>query len=1345
MIYMSNPVFPAPEHIRAARALLAWSQADLARAASVAVSTVADFERGLRTPVPNNAQAMKDAIEAQGISFLPGGAVVTAKMPAPTIPKPGKPMRWIEAQHLVQWAGTRDGQAKMPELISRLLLATHGPAATLRFPSDDSIQHPGWDGVCDAPTGSPYVPAGITAWEIGVQRGKVSAKAEDDYVKRTADPLEIDPAVSCFIFLTPQRWPQKDVWAAEKKQDGVWRDVRVIDGDMLVHWLELYPGVAEWLAVRIQRRPEGLRGLDSIWREWSLATVTPLSSNLIVVDRDDQAAKVLAWLYGPPATISLQAEASGEAMAFVSGALAALPEPYRVYWTSRILAAQSEDVARQLIGLGPKLAVILDGGDPGVAAALVADGHHVLRALGSDVGAPHNVVRLARPWRHHVESELEAMGLEREEAHRLALQSGRSLVVLRRLMAASPAGRPGWASSPIDPALLAAMLAGGWRDDYPVDREVLERLSEQSYDALVASLAPYAAAFDGPVRRSGTAWRLASLRDAWFQLAPFLTDGHLDRLNVAFLAVMGERDPAFDAKPEDRWKIDREPPKVASPDLRHGLGEAMVALGVFPDRANAASTATFAAHRNVSALLEKADERLWWSLSDSFRLLSEAAPQAFFDSIDAALDRDPSPMAALFRSDEGFIHPQEYLSDLLWSLELHAWSPRHLATVSLLLARLADCDPGGRVANRPKATLHRIFLPWVPQTYATAEQRLQVIDLILKRYNRVGWELVLGIAPSMHGFSTPSASPRWRDYTVDSAEPVTRLGIARTYDAIGERVIAHVGNNAVRWGELLEHWANFSPAWRETAAAQLAAATPAFDGADVSDFREKLRGLIAKHEQFAGADWAMDAAALAPLKVVFASLEPNDPAARHAWLFTRGNHHFRRNLSWEEARKRLADEQRVAAAELAGSLSIDALIDYALTLQMPDALGAGIVAADISEDRKDAILDAALARGELPSTEMAQRMTFALAGVRGVAWLWDRFDAAVAAGRPPSEIVPLMMALPVEPPTWDRVAAAGAAIDAAYWRTIGTFRVPEGPAMHIAVEKLLAEDRGRSALEMLIGPTDREGDAADLLAVLRHPSTVSEEKTQADHNDAVMFTYYVGKAFDRLDADHAVNEDEILKLEWIYFHALQHSERPARTLHKALATNPAFFVELLRAVFGRIELEPDDAGARERARTIASQAYHVLEDWSLVPGTRDDGSIDGAELEEWVKTARKLCAEADLADIGDSRIGQILSAPPLIAGEVWPPEPIREVIELCRSRELEDGLAVGVSNRRGVTVRLPTDGGEQERDLATRYRADALSCALTWPRTRAVLERIADSYDAHAKWMDERAEQRDWT
>ena len=51
-----------PEQVKAARALLAWSQQELATQARVSPSTIADFERDSRTPVANNAQAIRDAL-----------------------------------------------------------------------------------------------------------------------------------------------------------------------------------------------------------------------------------------------------------------------------------------------------------------------------------------------------------------------------------------------------------------------------------------------------------------------------------------------------------------------------------------------------------------------------------------------------------------------------------------------------------------------------------------------------------------------------------------------------------------------------------------------------------------------------------------------------------------------------------------------------------------------------------------------------------------------------------------------------------------------------------------------------------------------------------------------------------------------------------------------------------------------------------------------------------------------------------------------------------------------------------------------------------------------------------
>jgi DNA-binding transcriptional regulator YiaG len=61
-----------PEQSRAARGWLDWTQDDLAKAASVSLSTVRDFEKGRRVPIGNNLAAMRVALEAKGIGFVDG-------------------------------------------------------------------------------------------------------------------------------------------------------------------------------------------------------------------------------------------------------------------------------------------------------------------------------------------------------------------------------------------------------------------------------------------------------------------------------------------------------------------------------------------------------------------------------------------------------------------------------------------------------------------------------------------------------------------------------------------------------------------------------------------------------------------------------------------------------------------------------------------------------------------------------------------------------------------------------------------------------------------------------------------------------------------------------------------------------------------------------------------------------------------------------------------------------------------------------------------------------------------------------------------------------------------------
>lgn len=58
------------KHCRAARALLGWKQADLAKASGLSVPTIENFESGKSTPHDRNIVSITEAFERGGIVFL---------------------------------------------------------------------------------------------------------------------------------------------------------------------------------------------------------------------------------------------------------------------------------------------------------------------------------------------------------------------------------------------------------------------------------------------------------------------------------------------------------------------------------------------------------------------------------------------------------------------------------------------------------------------------------------------------------------------------------------------------------------------------------------------------------------------------------------------------------------------------------------------------------------------------------------------------------------------------------------------------------------------------------------------------------------------------------------------------------------------------------------------------------------------------------------------------------------------------------------------------------------------------------------------------------------------------
>src|SRR5262249_6288211 len=133
----------------------------------------------------------------------------------------------------------------------------------------------------------------------------------------------------------------------------------------------------------------------------------------------------------------------------------------------------------------------------------------------------------------------------------------------------------------------------------------------------------------------------------------------------------------------------------------------------------------------------------------------------------------------------------------------------------------------------------------------------------------------------------------------------------------------------------------------------------------------------------------------------------------------------------------------------------------------------------------------------------------------------------------------------------------------------------------------------------------------------------------------------------------------------------------------------------------------------ERRSTVASAMHRLLVNFSRIPGTDSDGKIDAAGLTTWLTQVRALSTQYGRTEIGDDRVGQLLSMAPPENTEVWPCLPVCKAMEQIASQKIAEGFTIGALNSRGAHFRM--EGGGQERDLAAKYRGFSQKLTFDYP------------------------------
>lgn len=820
---------------------------------------------------------------------------------------------------------------------------------------------------------------------------------------------------------------------------------------------------------------------------------------------------------------------------------------------------------------------------------------------------------------------------------------------------------------------------------------------------------------------------------AWEEAGPQMFDEHLERFQKVAVSVLSERDPKFELSTEDRMAAAiHGKQRRYSVALRNGVAETLALLGSRPEALSScsqgkpSSVATLA----VRKLMSPADPVLWASLNDVFPLLAEAAPGEFLACLEYGFASPAKPFQFLFSEEDDGVFGTTYISGLLWGLEALSWSPDYLARAALVLCQFAEIDPGGNWGNRPASTLYSIFCPWFPQTGASVEKRIATVKAVVDEYPNVGWALVLALLPSSHQSSSGSYKPKWRGFIPDDRhEKPTNEEYWRQVSEYAKLALQLAAQSFPRIPDLVARIPNLPAEIRKDFLELLSSSElktlneeerfPIWDG---------LQQLILQHQKFANAEWAMSPSIIKELQICADELRPEAPESEHQRLFTENDFDLIQDEGdYNELRRVLDNRRKVALKEIWNGGGLNKVIEMIVKVESPWRLGYTLgVLPEIDADGQllpVSRLDEAANMGEFLGGYIWGR--FSTGG-------WDWIDAVDTASWSRRAVSWFLSRLPFCRRAWDIVTARLGVGGGEYWELTGGNIYEAGDDAELGVELLMKNGRAITAVRGLQSIRHQKKVLPTELAV-----DVLEAVLASGENPNRLNAYAIVEIISALQRAKGVDRRRLANLEWAFLPLLgSYSGGHPATLEQELAEDPDFFCEVVGLIYRPEGKKAPVKEPSEKVKHRAENAYRLLHDWHISPGTLADGGFSDEKLSAWVDRVKKKATKIGRLKVALYEIGKVLFYTQRFAKNLWLPNAVARILNKNDHEEMRRGLTIECFNSRGIHGFTQ---GKAEHELAEGYRskADAFDLA-GFPRLATSLRNLAESYEHDAEREEKR-------
>ncbi len=1256
-------------------------------------------------------------------------------------------MKLIDRNDIENWAERFDSKGNLPTLVSRLVRATTPFSTQTDFPSGSAAFIGGWDGIVNCQEDSAFVPKGISLWEFGTEAGS-RGKANDDYEKRTLDPLGYNKSQCTFIFVTPRCWNQKNKWCKEKQEEKIWKDVKVYDSLNIEQWLDNAAAVSRWFSSYLSKYPsDGIITIEEFWKEWALCDKGELPPSVVTSGREFESKQLLSFLSGPSGIQGIQASSKDEAIAFIIASAKQFDEHNREMFFSKSLVINNAPNFRSVRINTNKLNLIARFEEPQVLFAAASEGHHVLLPMGPDDNSNQKIIPLPTIDRDGQSSGLIDMGLYQEDAEKYSKESGRNITILKKLLG-FPHNKTKWIETEDIREIIPAILVGRWNETFVGDKEIIERISGIEYDEYSKILLKWRDLEESPLIQIGETWRLTSPLDAWINLAPYFSKKDFELLKECFLFAFINGNPQIERNEDvNSFSMLFSKEKTFSNWSREGLVQSLILVGLHGEGLKIPQMPSPQSWVDniIRSLLFEANGDLWVSVNHEMPLISEASPNSFFEAVNESLSQKSPPIMNMFIEEAGFISSNSNQTGLLWALESLAWMPEYLYNASSILLKLDRLDPGGNLSNRPNNSIIEIFKPWHYQTLSSYDERMEILKQITIEEIGSGWSLLIRMLPDHHGIAHPTHKMRWRMFGKNSNIDYTYEEIWNTHSFVVGLLISHFDFTEQKFAQLIEESENLSPQDRDII---LEFAKTNYSKVEQTEYTtwHTIRKILSRHRSNPSTDWAMPEHELLKYEELYKELEPTDTIHKYIWLFNDYWPEFPEGFIYDNEaleKKQIQQQKKIDNARIEGLTNIIAQFELdkvkELSKIVKEPWSLGVTLARIIDDEPQIFTITEFLNNEKGSLSFIHNFLSTKIQSYNVNWAFSIFKKLQEKGYSNKALAQLFVPANQTKELWAFIDSTNEEIKKEYWLSMqpSFYHINNEEKIH-GINNLVHYQRFYTAIDICTHFSD-EMPTELLVRIMR------KSATEEANENIQMRGYEIGRLFETISKRSDIDHQTLIQLEWLFLPVLDSygTSRSPKLLHDELSKNPDFFIDILKWVYMPknkefIEEERKDV-TDEAIINKAKLAYQLLHSWKKIPGVNPDNSIDEEFLSNWVKTVRILAEKVDRLEVAEAEIGKVLAQYPETILN-WPTEPICNIIESINTDSIKRNFSSALYNKRGSSIRGPFDGGNIERGHAEYFEDLAIKHKKKHPNIASIFSRLAKGYFVDAKRMDERAE-----